>query len=112
MVKKPRAYKRHLRKEQIEKQLRIWYENGYANEATSYKLAKALDMRPAATFSDILNEMVDEGILKRDYREVSGRIPTFFYSLAVSPLITEKYGKRRIVVKHKGAIAGQLELAL
>ena len=58
MVRKPRAYKRSQRKQQVIKQLMIWYQNGYATEATSYKLARALDLRATQHFADILHEMV------------------------------------------------------
>lgn len=113
MVKKPKAYKRSKRKEQIIKQFRIWYENGYASEATSYKLAQALELTPQQRFRDLLNEMVLEGDLTVTERDQSGRYTTRFYSLSPS-LISyhEKYGKRRIIVKHKGVERGQLELPL
>lgn len=107
-----RSYRKSVRKEQVIKQLQIWHENGYAKEATSYQLAKALDVVPAQTFRNILNEMVSDGDLEFVEREQPGRIPTKFYLLAVSRLITEKYGKRRIVVKRKGQTIGQMEMAL
>lgn len=112
MKRQPRSYSREKRKEQVISQLRIWYENGYAKEATSYQLARALDLIPAQTFRDILNEMVDEGLLKVVERDQAGRYTTKFYLLADTSLITKKYGKRRIVVKYKGVERGQLELAL
>jgi len=110
MAKERRAHKRSQRKQQVLKQLRIWYENGYATEATSYKLAKALDLRPSQHFTDILNEMVVAGDLRVEWREQPGRFKTGFYLLAVSPLITEKFHRRHISVKSRGVAVGQLEM--
>jgi hypothetical protein len=110
MVKVRRAYKRSQRKQQVLKQLRIWHENGYATQATSYKLAKALDLRPSPHFRDILNEMVAEGSLLVVEAQPSGRFPTKFYLLAELPIITEKFHRRHISVKSRGVAVGQLEM--
>jgi len=110
MVKTVRAYRRSVRKQQIIKQLQIWHQNEYGNEATSYKLAKALDLRPSPHFRDILNEMVAEGDLECVERDQSGRMTTRFYSLAESRLITEKFSRRHIRINQRGQNVGQLEM--
>jgi len=110
MVRKPRAYKRAIRKRQIITQLQIWHQNGFANEATSYRLAKALDVRPSQKFRDILNEMIADGDLLCEDREQSGRFVTRFYLLADRHIITEKFSRRHITVKSRGQAVGQLEL--
>ena len=110
MVKVQRAYRRSQRKQQVIKQLRVWYENGYATEATSYKLAKALDMRPSTALLNILYEMVDEGDLTMEYREKNGRFPGHVFLLASSRLITKKYSHRHITVRNRGQAVGQLEM--
>lgn len=110
MAKQVRAYRRSARKQQVIKQLRVWYQNGHTTEATSYKLAKALDMRPAQTFRDILNEMVNEGDLLVVERTMAGRYPTKFYSLTEKRLITEKFSRRHIRVNKRGVAVGQLEM--
>lgn len=110
MKGKPRAYKRSVRKQQVIKQLRIWIENGYATEATSYKLAKALDLRPAQTFRDILNEMVAEGDLVRRPMDKTGRLPGWFYALSDARTLSRVVLKRRVNVKRKGVVSAQLEM--
>lgn len=110
MAKTVRAYRRSVRKQQVIKQLKIWRQNGYANAATSYKLAKALDIRPAQTFRDILNEMVAEGDLECEEMELSGRYPAKFYLLAEKHVITEKYSLRHISVRSRGVNIAQLEM--
>jgi len=110
MPKQVRAYKRSARKQQVIKQLRIWHENGYATEATAYKLARALDMRPSNHFHDILNEMVTEGDLRVEMREQPGRIETKFYLLTEKRIITEKFSRRHISLKKRGVVVGQLEM--
>lgn len=112
MKRKPRAYSREKRKEQVMGQFAIWYSKGDTEPKTMNRIAKALDLTPQTHVTDILLEMVTEGKLTWIEREKSGRWTARAFLPVVSPLITEKYGKRRIVVKHKGAIAGQLELAL
>jgi hypothetical protein len=110
MKRKPKAYRRSKRKEQVLLQLRIWHENGHAKQATSYKLAKALDITPSPHFRDILNEMVADGDLLVVEAQPSGRYPTKFYLLANPVLITKKYSRRHISVKSRGQNVGQLEL--
>jgi len=110
MVRKRKAYRRSQRKQQVIKQLQIWYQNDYAREATSHRIAKALDLTPSMHFIDILNEMVSDGDL--EVREVHkpGRFPGKVYLLAHSHIITEKYSRRHISVKSRGQAVGQLEL--
>jgi len=110
MVRRQRAYRRSVRKQQIIKQLQIWYHNGFAKEATSHKLAKALDVQPSSHFIGILKEMVSEGDLLVVEREQPGRWVTHFYLLTEKRLITEKYSKRSISVKKRGVSVGQLEM--
>lgn len=113
MKRKPRAYSREKRKEQIIGQFNIWHMNGDTEPKTMARIAKALDMVPAQTVTDMLLELESEGKLTTQWRDQSGRWTTRFY--AINPAFInyhEKYGKRRIVVKHRGAEVGQMELAL
>lgn len=111
MKKKPKAYKRSKRKEQVVLQLRIWHDNGYATEATSYKLAKALEIEPTQRFREMLAEMCNEGVLVRTPMNKTGRLPGWFYALSPSRVhYHEKYSKRRVNVKRKGVISAQLEM--
>ena len=110
MVKQIRAYRRSVRKQQIIKQLRIWRQNGYVTQASAYRLAKALDMRSSQHLLEILYEMVDEGDLEAVYVSKPGRWPGNEFLLAEKHIITEKYSRRRISVKSRGQIVGQMEL--
>lgn len=110
MKRKPKAYRRDKRKEQVLNKLREWYETDYAKQATSYKLAKALDLEPTQHFRDILNEMVEAGDLLVVEAQPSGRFPTKFYLLATSPLITEKSYRRTITFKKRGFVVEQWEM--
>lgn len=82
----------------------------YANEATSYMLADAVDVRPSQKFRDILNEMVGEGILKVEERDQSGRFTTKFYSLVDGAHYHEKFSRRHISVRSRGQVVGQMEM--
>lgn len=112
MVKQIRAYRRSARKQQIIKQLQIWHQNGYATEATSYKIAKALDLRPTQNVRDILNEMVAEGDLLAVDRDQPGRMTTRFYLLVESRIITKKFSHRHIRINRRGVSVGQLEFGI
>lgn len=110
MPKQIRAYRRSARKQQVIKQLMIWRENGYAMEATSHKLAKALEMRRSQHLVDILNEMVEEGDLRVEVREQPGRYPTKFYSLSEARVLSRVISRRHIAVRSRGVAVGQLEM--
>lgn len=110
MKKKPKAYKRAVRKEQVRMQLRVWLDNGYATEATSYKLAKALELDPSQKFRDLLNEMVAEGDLVRHPMNKTGRLPGWFYALSDARVLSRVVLKRRVNVKRKGVVSAQLEM--
>jgi hypothetical protein len=110
MAKQVRAYRRSARKQQVIKQLRIWHDNGYAKQASSSRLAKALDMRHSQHLLNILYEMVDEGDLEMVYVEKPGRWPGHEFLLAESRLITKKFSRRHISLKKRGVVVGQLEM--
>lgn len=110
MKRKPKAYKRSVRKQQVIKQLAIWRENGFATEATSYKLARALGLEPSTKFSQLLNEMVAENLLTVVERDRAGRFTTRFYSLVGH--YHGLFAKRVIKVNKRGENVGQLELSL
>lgn len=95
------------------RQFSVWRGNGDTEPKTMYRIARALGMTPHARISDLLLEMTTEGKLLVEARDQKGRWTTRFFQVNTrSEHYHEKYGKRRIVVKHGGKIAGQLELAL
>lgn len=93
-------------------QFNVWWNNGDHDPKTMYRIAKALGMTPNARIYGMLDELIMEGYLTCEMRDQPGRWTTRFYYPVEEQLITEKYGKRRIVVKHKGVECGQLELEL
>lgn len=106
-------YSKSERKQQIIASFQIRAEHGKPNEATKYGIARALDVTPSQHLETILKEMVAEGTLSVQERDQRGRWTTRFYSLT-NPVVSyhEKYGRRRILVKQRGRVAGQLEMAL
>lgn len=113
MKRLPKAYSRAKRKEQVMRQFSVWRNNGDTEPKTMYRIARALAMTPSTKFTDILAEMVMEGSLVYEVRDRKGRWTTRFFQVNTrSEYYHEKYGKRRIVVKRGGKIAGQLELAI
>lgn len=94
-------------------QFAIWHDKGDTAPKTMYRIARALDLTPQYRLTELLQELVNEGKLSVETRDQSGRFTTKFYSLlALSTLITEKYGKRRIVVKQRGLVTDTLEVPL
>jgi len=108
MAKRVRAYRRSARKQQVIKQMRIWSDNAARTFATSYMLARALDLTASPHFRDILNEMVADGDLLYEDRDQPGRMTTRFYSLVEKHIITKKFSRRHISVKSRGQAVGQL----
>jgi len=108
--KKPRAYSREKRKEQIRLQFSIWRRNGDTAPKTMPRIARALELVPSQHVADILNEMAQEGILNVEERDQAGRWTTKFYLLVEKHVITEKFSRRSIAVRSRGKNVGQLEL--
>jgi hypothetical protein len=112
MKRKPRAYSREKRKEQIIGQFTIWYSKGDTDPKTMYRIARALDMIPGQKVTDMLLELVDEGKLAFEWREKSGRWTARAFSLVGGADIITSKVTRRVIVKRRGVVSGQLELAL
>lgn len=113
MKRKPRAYSREKRKEQIIGQFNVWHKNGDVEPKTMPRIAKALDMVPAQSVTDLLLELETEGKLTTQWRDQSGRWTTRFY--AINPAFIhyrEKFHKRVIKVNKRGVAVGQMELSL
>lgn len=110
MVKPVKAYRRAKRKEQVVNTLLILHQHENQTEATSYGLAKRLNIEPTQRFRDMLNEMVAEGDLHFVDRDQSGRFRTRFYLLTEKHLITEKFARRKISVVKRGAVVAQMEM--
>jgi hypothetical protein len=110
MKRLPKAYSREKRKDQIKLQFRVWIDNGDTEPKTMYRIARALGMTPSVKIYAMLDELIVDGYLTMESRDQSGRWTTRFYYPVVTTLITEKYGKRRINVKRKGVVSGQLEM--
>lgn len=110
MVKKPRAYTRAKRKDQIIRQFAVWYHKGDNEPKTMYRIAKALDMTPQYRLNELLNELVAEGVLGVESIQKPGRWEGKGYLLVDLSLITKKYAKRRIIVKHRGTQTAILEV--
>jgi len=110
MARKPRAYSRAKRKEQILNQFRVWIENGDTEPKTMNRVARALDMIPAQTVTNMLLELELEGYLTCEMRDQSGRWTTRFYYPVIPRLIMEKYSRRHITLRKRGVAVGQLEM--
>ena len=91
-------------------QFSVWHRNGDHDPKTMPRIAKALDIWPRQGLHHMLQEMVEAGDLTVEERDQSGRWTTKFYLLVEKRLITEKYSRRRISVKSRGQIVGQMEL--
>lgn len=110
MVKVQRSYRRAQRKQQIITLLKIWKQSGYAESATSYKIAKGLGMRPQQAILRLLYEMVDEGDLHKELVQRPGRWEGYEFLLTEKHVITEKFSRRHISLKKRGVVVGQLEM--
>ena len=112
MKRKPKAYRREMRKQQIKKLFNIWWHNGDHEPRTLNQIAKSLELEPTQHLRDILLEMEADGLIETKMQPQPGRWETRFYYPVVETLIMEKYLRRRITVSKRGVAVGQLELSL
>jgi hypothetical protein len=110
MARERRQYKRWERKQQVLGQFGVWHDHGDDDPKTMQRIAKALDLVPSTKFRDILLEMELEGDLVTQMRDQSGRWTTRFYALSEARTLSRVVLKRRVNVKHKGVVSGQLEM--
>lgn len=104
-------YSRVERKWQVKQAIAVSIQRGNGNELTSYRIARALGMKPSMHVTRILAEMVAEGQLKcRKVTGRPGRWDTFVYSWPEYEAFNAAPKKREIVIKTKGQSVGQLEL--
>lgn len=105
-----KAYSREKRKEHVIRQFGIWYSKGDDQPKSMSRIARALGMTPSQHLADILDEMVMEGKMTVERLEKSGRWAGDYY-LVIKSLITEKYSKRRFVVKQRGVVVDSLDVS-
>ena len=104
-------YSRGERKVQVQMTIALSMQRGQGDELTSYRIARALGMKPSMHVTRILAEMVAEGKLKcRKISGRSGRWDTYVYLLPVGVYPAPAHGKREVVIKKNGKQVGQLEL--
>lgn len=90
------AYKRAERKEQVVLTFIVRYANVGESPMTMTLIAKKLDMRPSKHLSDILKEMVGEGILEVEEQEYHTNSVAHFYKLAKGTYTMPKRLERMI----------------
>lgn len=104
-------YSRAERKWQVKQAIAISIQRGNGTELTSYRIARALGMKPSMHVTRILAEMVAEGQLAcRKVTGRSGRWDTYVYSWPEYEKFNAPQNKREIAIKSKGKAVGQLEL--
>lgn len=104
-------YSRAERKTQIVMTIALSIQRGQGDELTSYRIARALGMKPSMHVTRILAEMVAEKkLLCRKVTGRSGRWDTYVYSLPNLDVMCIHQNKRQIAIKSNGKQVGQMEL--
>lgn len=104
-------YSRADRKKQVIMTIALSIQRGNGDELTSYRIARALGMKPSLHVTQILAEMVAEEKLKcRKVENRPGRWATYLYTLSDSVKPSAHIQPREISVKKNGKQVGQLEL--
>lgn len=104
-------YSRAERKVQVKMTIALSIQRGQGNELTSYRIARALGMKPSMHVTQILAEMVAEQSLTcRKVTGRSGRWDTYVYSLSEREMNGFEPKKREVAIKRKGVSVGQLSL--
>lgn len=106
-----RNYSRVDRKKQIIMTIALSVQRGNGDELTSYRIARALGMKPDKNVRGMLSEMVRDGQLEcRIQTKRSNRWDTVLYKLSDSILPSAHIKPREISVKKNGKQVGQLRL--
>lgn len=106
---KKRNFTRDETRIRVITQFALWAQRDrYMSWATSYKLAKALDLTPSSHFRSILADMVRDGSLIQREAPKSGRWMRFEYTLPAHAYTLPK--TRQIAFKAAGKVQEQLEL--
>jgi len=104
-------YSRAERKWQVKQTIALSIQRGQGDELTSYRIARALGMKPSMHVTQILAEMVAEGQLTcRKVTGRSGRWDTYLYSWPEYATFNNPSKKREVSIKKNGKQVGQLEL--
>ena len=104
-------YSRAERKTQALMTIALSMQRGQGDELTSYRIARALGMKPSMHVTQILAEMVAEKkLVCRKVTGRSGRWDTYVYSLPNLDVLRIHQNKREVVIKKNGKQVGQLEL--
>lgn len=110
MKKKPRAYSREKRKEQIIGLFDEWSGKDDYEAKTMNAIAKALGMVASQHVTDMLLELCEEKKLGFVERKKFGRWDARGYYSMIKTLITEKSFRRQITLRKRGVAVGQLEM--
>lgn len=104
-------YSRADRKKQVVMTIALSIQRGQGDELTSYRIARALGMKPSMHVTQILAEMVAEKKLScRMVKGVGSKWNTYLYRLSDSVEASAHIKPREISVKKNGKQVGQLEL--
>lgn len=102
------AYKRAERKEQVVLAFTVRYANVGVSSMTMTLIAKKLDMRPSKHLSDILKEMVTDGVLEVEIQEYRNSKTSHFYKLKEGTYTMPERLRRMV----KFSINGDMQKAL
>lgn len=110
-MREVRSMSRAGRRNQILLAFAIKIKHGLGKEMTAYEIARKIDLRPTSpNFRSLLNQMVEDGLLKVEAnfnasRMINGRVSfIYFPAQEIEPV------KRSISVRAAGKQIGQLEL--
>ena len=104
-------YSRVERKTQVLMTIALSMQRGQGDELTSYRIARAMGMKPSMHVNRILAEMVRAGGLKcRVVYNRVGRWDTCLYSLPENSIYKPAPKNREVSVKRNGKQVGQLVL--
>lgn len=104
-------YSRADRKLQVVMTIALSVQRGNGSELTSYRIARALGMKPSMHVTRILAEMVSEGKLTcRKVTNRVGRWDTYVYALPDNFNGEGVPQKRSVAIRKNGKQVGQLSL--
>lgn len=105
----PRTYSRQKRKNQILTVFKIAAQHDDCEPKTIADVGRLIGLNRSTHLQGILHEMSEEGELVESWRDVEGKMGAYVFTLS-STNYHELLSRRKIAVKNRGVVVGQMEM--
>lgn len=104
-----RTYGRQKRKDQILTAFKIAVQNEDFEPKSVADIGRLIGLNRSTHLQGILHEMSEAGELVESWRDVEGKMGAYVFTLS-SANYHELLSRRKIAVKNRGVVVGQMEM--